>query len=259
MPPKIPGDDDLNLPEEDVLDPNDPQDDLPEDQDDPADDAGDPQDDPADDAGDPQDDDQPDGQRRSQAAGGKGRENETIRRLRREKQAAERERDELRRQGQQLQQQRQAPQGETAQERAERRALMSPEERMNEDRLASESRVAAQLAHTQFVTQDAADRMEFNSKRTSSKLHARYGDEVETRLQELRAQNQNVSREALLKFIIGEKVMQKGNTGPSRQQREGQQRLRQQRAPAVNGRGDQVNSRGKSGNTPASRLADVEI
>lgn len=187
----------------------------------------------------------------------------TIRRLRRERQERDRELDAMRRQMQELNQRVNTPPAqpqETAAQRAERFALMTPEER-SEARLEEAMAVSNRtLAQTQFQTQDMADKMAYQLQAASHPVYARYANEVETRLAAMRAQGQNVSREALLKYIVGEKAMERSvSPAAKKAAKAAKGRVEQQRARPSNGRGDRPATRAKPGSTPRERLDGVAI
>src|SRR6267154_2094559 len=66
------------------------------------------------------------------------------------------------------------------------------------------------LQQLQWNTQEANDKAAFERLQLSDPRAKKYAAEVETRLASIRKQGQNVDREALLKFVIGEKVFQGG-------------------------------------------------
>lgn len=130
-------------------------------------------------------------------------------------------------------------QEETAQQFEARISMLPPDERMEQRMLRSENQNNQRLQIMQIQMADQTDRAAYQAKATSDKRFARYEQEVEQRLADLRRQGQNVSREALLKFIIGEKVL--GNPAERVRQRrtEAQRRVDGQRTRPQNTRGDQ--------------------
>ena len=101
------------------------------------------------------------------------------------------------------------PQGETAEQRATRLALMTPEERIAESLAAAETRHSQQLQHIQATVQDSTDKAAFQAKATVDPLYAKWAPKVEARLAEARnhpdpSQRFNVPREALFYYMIGE-------------------------------------------------------
>lgn len=237
--------------------PHDPQDDLLPDDDlhlDPQDpeDLQDPQDpqDPGDD--DPQDPEPPRqlsrAERRIQAL------NEANRAQQERADRLEREMQELRRGVTQ-----QPQQGMTPQQERDMLDAMTPDERSEYRLNKALGEVREQNARTQFQMQDQADKAIFDAKAANDPRYKRYAGEVETRLQQLRQQGQNVAREALLYYVIGEKVVKRNEADVSKQRKRGQENIARQRAPAANSRGDVGATRSRSGNSPASRLENIEI
>ena len=145
----------------------------------------------------------------------------------------------------------QRQQEETQQQFEARISMLPPDERMEQRMLRSEQQNNQRLTFMQIQMADQTDRASYQAKATSDKRFARYEQEVEQRLADLRRQGQNVSREALLKFIIGEKVL--GN--PAERVRAGRQaaqrRVESQRVRPANTRGDQegANQRRQGGDS----------
>lgn len=178
--------------------------------------------------------------------------------------ALARERDELRERmarleaqtEERLRQQASPQRQEDPRERAARMALMTPEER-TEFRLAeAEQRNARTMQEMQFQHADALDRTTFEMRAAADPIVKKYAAEVEQRLTQLRAQGQNVSRQALLAFIVGEKALAK--RGNQNLQAKGQRQIARQQARPVNGKGDVAPQRGRN-STPAQRLEGVPI
>ncbi len=140
-----------------------------------------------------------------------------------------------------LEQPRREPQGPTA----EQLALMTPDELIQHRLGESEKRFQHTLGQIQWQTYEANDRTTFNALKATDPLAAKYADEVETRLQAMRAAGQNVDRERLLTFIIGEKARAGRSVAKQRQQAQGQQRIARQTVRPGAARSDTAGSRGK--------------
>jgi hypothetical protein len=232
--PALPGDDEL------LLDPNDPQD--PEDPEDPEDPGEDPQ------------DPEPPRQlsrseRRIQAL------NEATRQEKERADRMEREIQELRSGRAQPQQN----QSMTAEQERQMLDAMTPDERSEYRLNKALNEMRVQNAQTQFQLADQSDKAIFDAKAANDPRYKRYAGEVEQRLADLRKNGQNVAREALLYYVIGEKVVKRNEADISKQRKRGQENIARQRAPAGNSRGDVGASRTRSGNSPASRLEGLEI
>ena len=100
-------------------------------------------------------------------------------------------------------------QGETPDQRAQRFSLMTPQEQIAETLRESEQRHAASLNAMQMQMLDTADRTAFQSKAAVDPLYSRWAPKVEGRLAELRTKGQNLDREVLLKYMIGEAAMER--------------------------------------------------
>ena len=104
------------------------------------------------------------------------------------------------------------------------------------------------LQQMQFQNQESADKTSFHSLCASDLRAKKYADEVETRLLELRRQGQNVQREVILKYLLGEKLLQQSAKATSQQRKQGEQRIARQRGSNPPPRSD----------TRAGRQAETE-
>ena len=155
---------------------------------------------------------------------------------------ARREATELRERIARLEQPRQAaPQGPSA----EQIALMTPDELINYRLGESDKRFQQTLGQIQWNTYEASDKVMLNALKATDPLAAKYADEVETRLAQMRQQGQNVDRERLLTYIIGEKARAGRSVAKQRQQAQGQQRIARQTVRPGAARSDTAGNRGK--------------
>lgn len=142
---------------------------------------------------------------------------------------------------------------ETAAQRAERLALLSPEERM-EERL-NEALTRNQHQTQQLTSQlmDQSDRASFESRATANPLFKKIATDVERELGALRARGENLPRETIATYLIGQRVLaQQGKAKPG-----AQQRRRAQETRPVNGRGDVSGDR-RERRTGGDSAADIE-
>ena len=152
-----------------------------------------------------------------------------------------------------LRQQRQQPLQETREQEEARLALMSFEERI-EYKLEKATRDhERQLALVQFQSADAADKAAYEAKASYNSVYKKYSAEVEKLLLSERQAGRTYPRETILKFVLGERVM---NAKPQidKQRREAQQRVNKQRTVPDGGRSDRSSSRERNGDT----LLDLE-
>jgi len=156
---------------------------------------------------------------------------------------ARREAAELRERLARLEQPRQEqPKGPSAEEIA----LMTPQEYADYKLGQAEKRFQQTVGQIQWQTYEASDRAAFNALKATDPLATKYADEVETRLAQLRQQGQNVDRERLLTYIIGEKARQGRTAARGKQAAAGQQRIaRQQTRPGSPQRSDTPARRGQ--------------
>lgn len=90
---------------------------------------------------------------------------------------------------------------------AERLSRMTPEQRIQHFAAVAEERITRATAIGEFQAADNQDRATFAARVVSDPRAAKYANEVEARLLQLRKQGANASREDVLKYIIGERVM----------------------------------------------------
>ena len=152
------------------------------------------------------------------------------------------------------------PQGETPEQRAARFALMTPQEQISETLRESEARHTAQMQQFQMQSLDVADRTAFQAKAAVDPLYAKWGPKVEGRLAELRAKGNNVEREVLLKFLIGEAALER-RTGKEgrREVAQAQRRVAAQRTRPQNSGSDTQNQRRQQGTSLERRLENIQI
>jgi hypothetical protein len=151
------------------------------------------------------------------------------------------------------------PQGESPEQRAARFAVMTPQEQIAETLRESEARHAQQMTALQMQMLDAADRTTFQAKAASDPLYAKWAPRVEGKLAELRAKGNNVERDILLKFMIGEAALERRASKEGKQEtRQAQRRVASQRARPVNSGSDQQAQRRQVDNLER-RLENVNL
>jgi hypothetical protein len=109
------------------------------------------------------------------------------------------------------------------------------------------------LAQLQWNTQEANDKAAFERLQLSDPRAKKYAAEVETRLASIRKQGQNVDREALLKFVIGEKVFSGGGKAAAKQKQQGAEQIRRQRTNPPSGASDVRGGRTQESEAEARR------
>lgn len=128
---------------------------------------------------------------------------------------------------------------------AERRRYeaMTPEQRVMHAAAVAEERMAAFTARAEFNAHDSADKAAFDGKALSDPRYRKYASEVEAQLLNLRKQGQNAPREALLNYLIGQKIMANGPKA-RKQVAEGQREVRRQTTQPDKPKGDVQGKRG---------------
>lgn len=245
-------------------------DELPEGDDDPEDDAED------DDTGDGEDDEgEDDGEGDDDGTGGRradgesepprGRANARIRSLRTENRALEGRLTELQGKfdafvsGRQTNPQPQQTQQETPEQRNARRALMSREERLEEDVQNLTTMVTTSHRQTQTSVADATDKAGFDAKVATDPLYRKWAPKVEAERAKLAGQGVFVAREAILRYQIGEAALQSRGAGTKTQKAVAQRRLARQTVKPGDSRNDASQSRRGGANTLEKRLENVPL
>jgi hypothetical protein len=131
------------------------------------------------------------------------------------------------------------PQEETEEAFRARIALLPPDERMDA-RLERSERINNRRMHAMAMqSADATDRATYDAKAASDGRYKRYAADVEAKRQELIGQGQIVPREVLLKYLIGERVLERqGSAEARRQQAKGKERVARQTVRPSGGRSD---------------------
>ena len=157
-----------------------------------------------------------------------------------------------------LQRARQPPQ-ESPEAEAARLALMEPAQQQEYKFNKAMEQQNRRFAAMQTQLADSTDKATFSSLCTTNPLYKRVAAQVETKLAEVRRLGQNVDREALAKYIIGEMVLQRGPKAAAQQRKVGSDNIRRQQTRPSNGRSDQQNATGDERRKASlrARLEDV--
>jgi hypothetical protein len=109
------------------------------------------------------------------------------------------------------------------------------------------------LQQLQWNTQEANDKAAFERLQLSDPRAKKYAGEVETRLAGIRKQGQNVDRESLFKFVLGEKVYNNGGKAAVKQKKEGAEQIRRQKTNPPGGGSDVRGGRTQDSEAEARR------
>lgn len=131
------------------------------------------------------------------------RQQEELQRERQRAESAERERQQLM---QQLESQRQAQQQAQQQQYLE---TLDPSERQAYLLQQQLEQVRREMQQQQFAQADMTDKIAFQNRALQSPMVAKYADRVEETLSNMRAKGQTAPRESILKYLIGEEVLNK--------------------------------------------------
>jgi hypothetical protein len=150
---------------------------------------------------------------------------------------------------------------ETPEQRETRLALLDPVERMRVEMQESQQVSQRQMAQMAFTFQDSSDKATFDAKALVDPLYGKWGPKVEEALRNLRDKGQNVSREQMLKYLIGEAALagRKSQTGQQRKAAAG--RMARNRTSPSNSRSDAQGERrgGSDANALEKRLENLQI
>lgn len=188
--------------------------------------------------------------------------------LRERAKTAERDNVELRERLEKLERQQQQPRIDPAAEAERKRREAEEDERIrlsgDPDLIANhavskvEKRLSAQFNGVVHHVVDRADKTDFQALCADNPAVKAVAADVEKQLVQSRAQGLNPTREALAKYIIGERVLSRSKGAKSRQEkRAAGERQRQQARPGS--RRSDVNSSGRSGkDTQAERARRLD-
>jgi hypothetical protein len=151
-------------------------------------------------------------------------------------------------------------QGESPEARAQRLALLTPEERIREELQETRREFAAIAQRQQFATTEAGDRAAFQAKATVDPLFKKWEAKVEAELMALRSQGSNVEREKLMYYLIGKAAVEGRGATKNGQRAQGQQRVRQQTTrPGNSGSDVQAQRRPERSNSLERRLENQSL
>ena len=150
---------------------------------------------------------------------------------------------------------------ESPEQRETRLALLDPVERMRVEMQESQQVSQRQMAQMAFTFQDSSDKATFDAKGLVDPLFAKWAPKVESELAALRAKGQNVSREQMLKYLIGEAALAGRKTATGQQKKAAAGRMARNRTSPSNSRSDAQGERrgGSDSNALERRLENVQI
>lgn len=143
-------------------------------------------------------------------------------------------------------------------QRAERLAMMDPEQRF-EYLLAEQGRqTEARLAQAEFRAEDRADKAAFDSLCAGDKRFAPFKVDVEERLAQMRRGGTTAPRETILKYIIGDRAVSKAPAATTRARNAAASNRTAQVARPGSARGDVQQTRSSGGDDRAARAKRLE-
>ncbi len=113
------------------------------------------------------------------------------------------------------------------------------------------------VQNQEISTFDRADKAEFETKYASQPRFKKFSSEVERGYQELRKQGTNISRVAVLDYLIGKSIREGGAAAHQKQRRAGAKRIAEARGKGGGGRSD-VGGGGRSGRSVVNRAENED-
>jgi len=152
-----------------------------------------------------------------------------------------------------------SPQRETAEQRAARFAVMTPQEQIAESLRESEARWEQRMQGFQAQTAEAQDRTQYQAKAASNPVYAKWAPKVEGKRAELAARGQFVDRETILKYMIGEAALERLNSKEGKREvQKAEQRVANARVRTGNSASDTQATR-RQNTSLERRLENVQI
>ncbi len=150
-------------------------------------------------------------------------------------------------------------QGESAETRAARRALMDPMEIMREDLRESEARTQQILHQNMMESREANDLVAYHGEIAASPHLKKYEAEVEKIRLEAKASGQFVPRKVLLELAVGRAAIAAAKKAGSKPGQQAQRRVAAQQTRPTPARGDTATQRGRQGDSLEKRLENIPI
>jgi len=117
--------------------------------------------------------------------------------------------------------------------------------------------VGAHLQQVEFRSNDRADKQAYDIAARSSRVHQQYRSQVEQTLAAERAQGRNPDREVILKYLVGNDVLDRANRAAPAQRNGAARRVAAQQSRPTGARGDA--GRGQRGPAPGSMEHDEAL
>ena len=153
--------------------------------------------------------------------------------------------------------QRQRAPSETPEQEAARLSLMDPDQRSEYRFNKAMENQNRQMAAMHARLADQSDKSTFAAACVSDPLLKTVATEVETELAKIRAQGQNVDREALANYLIGKRARSRAPGAVNKQRRAGERNIARQQTRPSAGRSDRGPEDRRSDDARRRRLEDV--
>lgn len=148
---------------------------------------------------------------------------------------------------------------ESPEARAQRLALLTPEERITAELQDAKQSFALQMHQMQISNKDANDKAAFQAKATVDAYYKKWEPHVEAELAKLRNTGYNADRENVMFYLIGKAAVAGRKSPETRKQRvEAQRRVQRQQTRPSNS-GSDVSAARSRGSSLERRLENVEL
>lgn len=138
----------------------------------------------------------------------------------------------------------------------QRLALMDPEQRMEYTLAKAQDENRRQIQRLEFNAWDSNDKANFRVLAATNQTAQRLSDKVEAELTNLRARGQNVEREILFKYMLGDEIFSKSKSAGQTQRKAGAENIRRQVVRPAGASSSETSDR-RGGKSLEDRLAGI--
>lgn len=155
------------------------------------------------------------------------------------------------------------PPKETPEQRAERLALMDPEDRIRYEVNEQVGSLRNEFAGLKFQLQDTADRTAFDALCARNPAAAKFKDDVEKYLTDMRRSGTTAPRETVLRYVIGDRALANASRATGKAKRTAEVNRARQQAQPGRARGDAAAESRRGGSDSAearrARLENMQL
>lgn len=149
-------------------------------------------------------------------------------------------------------------QGATAQQRAAHLERLDPDQRTEFLLAEQRGQTIGAIQALEFRMADTADKTAFDALCDRNPSAAKLKGEVETQLAAMRANNTTAPRETILRYLIGDRALQRAPQAKGRAEKKAAENKARQTARPVQGRSDVARDTGRRGSEQQARAKRLE-